>query len=236
MRNSIDRPIFEESGSSLKISGEWTPPWSLWFNPGRDYTDMALGQKYHLLEFQKYKFTDAWFTKITNPKPAGEGKEAHPLVFYAKVGLGLMGYYNPAIGYSPFNRFYLGGSGLNGFYVLDGREIIALRGYNDASLSPSTGAVSIVKYTMELRYPISLNPSATVWVLAFADAGNSWATIGQFNPFQLYRAAGVGVRISLPMFGLLGFDYGWRFDDVASTPSMPRSQFIFTIGKDLGEL
>jgi outer membrane protein insertion porin family len=232
-RNSIDKPIFETSGSSMKLSAELTPPWSKFSNT--NYTDLPANQKYRLLEFQKYKFTDSWFTKLTNVK-AAEGKEAHDLVLYAKVGFGVMGYWNSEIGNCPFNRFYLGGSGLTGYAIIDGREIISLRGYNDASLSPSTGAVSIAKYTMELRYPISLNPQATIWTLIFADAGNSWSTVNQFNPFQLYRAAGVGVRVSLPMFGLLGFDYGWRFDDVATTPGMQRSQFIFSIGKDLGEL
>lgn len=235
MRNSIDKPIFEESGSSLKISAEVTPPYSLWFGNGRNYADMPADQKYKWLEFQKYKFTDSWFTKITNIK-AAEGKQAHNLVLYTKVGFGLMGYYNPAIGNCPFNRFYLGGSGLTGYSLIDGREVISLRGYNDGSLSPSTGAVSITKYTLELRYPISLNPQATVWTLGFIDAGNSWSSIKQFNPFQLYRAAGVGVRVYLPMFGLLGFDYGWRFDNVPAVPGMQRSQFIFSIGKDLGEL
>lgn len=235
MRNSVDQPIFEQSGSSLKMSAELTPPWSLWFSPHQNYADMSPDQKYRLLEFQKYKFTDSWFTKITHLK-AVQGKQPHNLILYAKVGFGVMGYYNPVIGYCPFNRFYLGGSGLTGYSLIDGREVISLRGYNDGSLSPSTGAVAITKYTLELRYPISLNPQATVWTLGFIDAGNSWSSINQFNPFQIYRAAGVGVRVYLPMFGLLGFDYGWRFDDVPSSPGMQRSQFIFSIGKDLGEL
>jgi outer membrane protein insertion porin family len=147
-----------------------------------------------------------------------------------------MGDYNPEIGNCPFNRFYMGGSGLTGYSLIDGREIIAMRGYDDASLSPTTGAVACAKYTMELRYPISLNASATVYVLGFVDAGNSWGTLAQFNPFSLYRAAGPGVRIFLPMFGLLGFDYGWRFDNVPNNLTMARSQFIFTIGANLGEL
>jgi outer membrane protein insertion porin family len=236
MRNSIDKPIFEEEGSSLKMSIEATPPYSLTFlRQSQNYTDMPLTQKFKWLEFWKFKFTDSWYTRITNFKST-EGKQGHNLVLYAKVGFGLMGFYNPEIGYSPFNRFYLGGGGLTGYSIIDGREIIALRGYNDGSLSPSTGAVSVTKYTMELRFPISLNPQATVYTIAFLDAGNSWSALNQFNPFQLYRAAGVGVRVFLPMFGLLGFDYGWRFDDVYSTPGMQKSQFIFTIGKDLGEL
>jgi outer membrane protein insertion porin family len=161
---------------------------------------------------------------------------AHNFVLYAYCGFGLMNYYNSDLGYCPFNRFYMGGSGLTGYSLIDGREIIAMRGYDDGSLSPATGAVTVAKYTLELRYPISLNASATVYMLAFCDAGNSWGSIQQFNPFSVYRAAGPGVRIFLPMFGLLGFDYGWRFDDVPSDLSMARSQFIFTIGANLGEL
>jgi len=235
MRNSVDKPIFESAGSSLKMSAEWTPPWSLWFTHNENYADESPEQKYRLLEFQKYKFSDSWFTKITNLR-APEGKEAHNLVLYAKVGFGLMGFYNADIGNCPFNRFYLGGSGLTGYSIIDGREVIALRGYDAGTLSPATGAVSISKYTLELRYPISLNPQATVYALTFLDAGNSWSTVTQFNPFQVYRAVGVGVRVFLPMFGLLGFDYGWRLDDVQSDLGMEKSQFIFTIGKDLGEL
>ncbi len=238
-RNSVDRPIFETSGSTLKLSAELTPPWSqlghALFGNSSNYADLPPNQKYSWLEFQKYKFTDAWFTKITNFRDHQDHK-AHNLVLYTKVGFGIMGYYNPTIADCPFNRFYMGGGGLTGYSILDGREIIALRGYDDASLSPLDGAVSCAKYTMELRFPISLNDQATVWVLAFIDAGNSWATVNQFNPFSLYRAVGPGVRISLPMFGLLGFDYGWRLDNVPGNLSMARSQFVFTIGKDLGEL
>ncbi len=239
MRNSVDRPIFETSGSNLKISAELTPPWSqlghALFAKSDNYTNLSPNQKYGWLEFQKYKFTDAWFTKITNFKDHQDHK-AHNLVLYTKVGFGIMGYYNPTIADCPFNRFYMGGGGLTGYSILDGREIIALRGYDDASLSPLDGAVSCVKYTMEMRYPISLNDQATVWVLAFLDAGNSWAGVRQFNPFSLYRAVGPGVRVSLPMFGLLGFDYGFRLDNVPGNLAMPRGQFVFTIGKDLGEL
>jgi outer membrane protein insertion porin family len=98
------------------------------------------------------------------------------------------------------------------------------------------GAASIVKYTMELRCPISLNPSATIYGLAFTEAGNSWGSIKEFNPFDVKRSAGIGLRFFLPMFGLLGFDYGWRFDDIPFKPGMQKSQFHFTIGYNLGEL
>jgi len=234
-RNSEgNNPIFPVTGSSMKLSGEWTPPYSV-FAGHPDYADMAPEQKYKLLEYQKYKFTASWYTQITNNRGA-DGKEGHNLVLNARVGFGFLGDYNPALGYCPFDRFYLGGSGLTGYSLIDGREIVALRGVDEGSLSPTTGAVSIAKYTMELRYPISLNPQATVYVLGFADAGNSWSTITAFNPFNVYRTVGGGVRIFLPMFGLLGFDYGWRLDDVPSAPGMQKGQFVFTIGQNLGEL
>jgi len=235
-RNSADPNIYQTYGSNIKLSGEWTPPYSA-FEGGHDFADETPDQKYKLLEFQKYKFTAAWYTNITNwANKESEGKLAHNVVLYTYAGFGLMGDYNSEIGACPFNRFYLGGSGLTGYSLINGEEIVALRGYDQGSLSATTGAVSVAKYTVELRYPISLNASATVYILAFCDAGNSWSTLSQFNPFSLYRAAGPGVRIFLPMFGLLGFDYGWRFDNVPSNPTMERSQFIFTIGQNLGEL
>jgi len=152
-----------------------------------------------------------------------------------RAGYGLMGRYNSAIGDAPFERFYLGGSGLTGFQ-LDGREIIALRGYDEASLSPRTGNFIVGKYTAELRFPVSLNPQATIYTLAFAQAGNTWGSGERFDPFKMYRSAGFGLRIFLPMFGPMGLDYGWRLDDVPNAPGMAKSQFHFTIGIDLGEL
>jgi outer membrane protein insertion porin family len=146
-----------------------------------------------------------------------------------------LGGYNKQLGISPFERFRLGGSGLTGFN-LTGTEIIALRGYDDGSLSAFGGATTIAKYTAELRYPVSLNPQATIYGLAFAEAGNSWSSLKYFNPYDVKRSAGVGVRIFLPMFGLLGLDYGWRFDEVENYPNMKKSQFHFTIGMNIGDL
>ena len=232
-------PIYPTYGSTIKFSEEASLPITgiehmLWGHTF-DFADMSSQQKYGWLEFHKEKFTASWYTQLTNFKGTPD-KEAHNLVLNARIGFGLLGDYNSALGYSPFNRFYLGGSGLTGYSLIDGREIVALRGYNDGSLSPTTGAVAVSKYTLELRYPISLNPQATVFILAFADAGNSWSSETQFNPFSVYRAVGPGVRIFLPMFGLLGFDYGWRLDDVPAAPGMQRGQFVFTIGQNLGEL
>jgi outer membrane protein insertion porin family len=233
-RNSISDPIFPRSGSQLSVSGQWTLPYSSFNN--KDYTDLSAQDRFRWVEYQKYKVTASWFTPLTNKRSSTEGKEARNLVLNTRIGFGFLGMYNQEVGLSPFERFYLGGSGLTGFNGFDGREIIALRGYDDQSVSPRNGAAFINKYTVELRYPISLLPSATIYTLAFAEAGNSWLTAKEFDPFNVKRSAGVGVRIFLPMFGLLGLDYGWRFDDVPTNPGMQKSQFHFTIGANLGEL
>jgi outer membrane protein insertion porin family len=222
-RNSLDQIIYPKMGSDIKLSMQITPPYSA-FTSGKDYALMEPQEKYKWVEYYKWKFTCDWYTPVVEN-----------LVFKAKVGFGFLGYFNGDIGYAPFERFYLGGSGLTGFQ-LDGREIIALRGYDDQSVSPPTGGTSIAKYTMELRYPISLNPNATIYLLGFAEAGNTWAQIDNFAPFQLKSSAGFGVRVFLPMFGLLGLDWGYRFDDIPGRPGMDRSQIHFTIGANLGEL
>lgn len=231
-RNSINDPIFPRYGSQISLSAQLTPPYSF-FN-GKNYSDLTPQERFKFVEYNKWKFSAAWYTPLTNKK-AAEGKEARNLVLYTKAGYGFLGMYNKKVGLSPFERFYLGGSGLTGFN-LDGREIIALRGYDDGAVSPKTGAAFINKYTVELRYPISLNPSATIYALSFAEAGNSWSSFKNFNPFEIKRSAGIGVRVFLPMFGLLGLDYGWRFDDIPEAPLMQKSQFHFTIGMALGEL
>ena len=223
-RNSLDQLIYPTMGSEMSFSLQATLPYSAFNNT--DYTDPELSDedRYRWVEYHKWKFTSSWFSKIV-------GK----LVLNTKVGFGYLGQYNRDVGPAPFERFYLGGSGLTGFN-LDGREIIALRGYDDQSVSPQTGGTIISKYTMELRYPLSLNPNATIYTLGFLEAGNTWNNFRNFNPFQVNRSAGVGVRLFLPMFGLLGLDWGYRFDDISRAPNMQRSQVHFTIGMNLGEL
>jgi len=234
-RNSIDKPIFETRGSNIALTGQWTPPYSA-FNK-KDYgPTMSDQERYKFVEYQKYKFTTNFFIPITN-KRGTDGKEARNLILRAAAGVGFLTSYNSRVGVSPFERYYLGGSGLTG-YSLDGREIIALRGYNDQSVAnnPSdarTGSTYITKYTTELRFPVTLNPQATIYVLGFAEAGNSWVRARDFNPFNVKRSAGLGVRVFLPMFGLIGFDYGWRLDEF---PNTPKGQFHFTIGASIGEL
>ena len=221
-RNSTDQQIYPRSGVDMKIIGQFTPPYSLW--NGIDYATADVQERYKFVEYYKWKFTCAWYNRL-----------AGNLVLSTRVGFGYLGMYNKAVGVAPFERFYLGGSGLTGF-ALDGREIIALRGYDDQSLSARTGAPIIAKYTWELRYPVSLNPSATVYGLAFVEAGNTWQNFKSFNPFDVYRSGGVGVRVFLPMFGLLGLDWGYRFDDVEGLSGMQKSQIHFSLGMNLGEL
>lgn len=222
-RNSVFDPIFPRWGSNIRFNTKFTMPYSLW--DGIDYDGPITEQtRYKWAEYYKWKLTAEWFTELA-PK----------LVLMTRSGFGFLGYYSRAKGISPFERFYLGGAALTGF-ALDGREIIALRGYDDLSLSPQEGANIVMKQTLELRYPLSLNPSATIFALGFFEAGNTYDGIENFDPFRIYRSAGLGVRIFLPMFGLMGLDYGWRFDDVPGRAAMPQAQFHFTIGMNLGEL
>lgn len=231
-RNSVSDPIFPAWGSNVKFSVKATPPYSL-FN-GKDYSALSVEDRFKWVEYHKWKFTANWYTPLTR------SSEENPrrLVLNANFGVGVLGLYNRDVGLSPFERFYLGGVFLSGF-VLDGREIVNLRGYDDLSVTypnPNTGAPAIAKYSLELRYPLSTNPNATIYALSFLEAGNTWADLRDLNPFDLRRSGGVGLRIFLPMFGLLGLDYGWRLDDIPEAPNMSRGQFHFSIGMNLGEL
>jgi len=222
-------PIFFSSGSRIGGSLRFTP--NALFELNRDFTGLTDQQKFNWVQYHKWKFTSEWYTPLGSRDEEGTNK----FVLFTKVGLGYLGKFNSTLDDSPFERFYLGGSALTGFQ-LDGREIIALRGYDDLSLSPETGATFISKYTMEARYLLSPNPSATIFGFGFLEAGNTWNNFTDYQPLTTYRSGGVGLRIFLPMFGLMGLDYGWRFDDVPNQPQMPQGQFHFTIGMNLGEL
>lgn len=238
-RNSISDPIYPTWGTRVTLTTKFTFPYTLW---GRaiqgkeyDYAKMTQQQKYDWVEYYKIKFTAHWYTALNNHKE-------RKLVLHSNIGFGFLGSYNPKLGQSPFERFYLGGVYLSGF-LLDGREIVNLRGYDDLSLTDPVGrggqpigAPIITKYSLELRYPISTNPNATVFVQSFLEAARTWTNFQDYDPFNLYRSTGAGVRIFLPQFGLLGFDYGWRLDDVPGRSTMARSQFHFSIGMNLGEL
>ena len=231
-RNSVSDPIYPAWGSNVRFTVKATPPYSL-FN-GKDYTDLTDAERFRWVEYHKWKFTANWYTPLTR------SSEENPrrLVLNANFGVGILGLYNREVGTSPFERFYLGGVFLSGF-ILDGREIVNLRGYDDLSVTypnPNVGAPSIAKYSLELRYPLSTNPQATIYALTFLEAGNTWGRLRDVNPFDVRRSGGVGLRIFLPMFGLLGLDYGWRFDDIPEAPQMARGQFHFSIGMNIGEL
>ncbi len=238
-RNSVNVPIYPTEGSHLTFTAKGSLPYSA-FEKGVDYSNQTAQQRYKYLEYYKLKFTGEWFFPLTSDKK---------LVLMPRIGFGFMGAYNKAKGLSPFERYNMGGSGLTGVNQFGGREIIALRGYEDNSLSAETGDPIVAKYTMELRYPISLNPQATFYVLGFAEAGNTFPSLSKFNPFNVKRSAGVGIRVFLPMFGMLGLDYGWGFDKLdpnasqfggTSDQSIMQKGYYgrinFTIGMNLGEL
>jgi outer membrane protein insertion porin family len=233
-RNSVSEPIYPTWGSKITLTSKATLPYTLigekFFNKENDYEAMTDQEKFDWVEYYKIKFTANWYTSLNKSK--------NKLVLHTNVGFGFLGTYNQELGESPFERFYLGGVFLSG-YLLDGREIVNQRGYDDLSLtlpSDNVGAPLISKYGAELRYPLSTNPNATIYALTFVEAGRTWENFRDYNPFNLYRSTGVGLRIFLPMFGLLGFDYGWRLDDVETAPNMARGQFHFSIGMNMGEL
>ncbi len=218
-RNSIDAPIYPRSGSQTSITLQWTPPYSL--VNGLDYSTATDQEKYKFIEYHKWKFSSSWFTKI-----------AGNLVLNVKAQYGFLGMYNRKVGPSPFERFYVGGDGLTAGFLFDGRELVGVRGYKDYStITPNGGGTIFDKYTFELRYPVSLNPSATIYLLTFAEGGNAWQHFRDFNPFSAKRSAGVGIRIFLPIFGLLGLDYGWHFDDYPGSTGDSKGHLSFTIGQ-----
>ena len=219
-RNSIDQLIYPRSGSKFNLSLKLTPPYSL-FSKNEDFTNMTDQERFKWVEYYKWKFTSSWFSAFNDK-----------LILNNRAEMGLLGAYNSQIGVSPFERFYVGGDGLSGMgYVFDGRELISLRGYSNNSVSPQTGGTIYTKYTSELRYALSLNPTSTVYVLAFLEGGNSWDNFDFYNPFEIKKSAGFGVRIMLPMVGMMGIDYGWGFDDILNNPDANGGQFHFSIGQ-----
>ena len=230
-RNSVSQPIYPRYGSEMVLSLELTPPYSAFSN--KDYNELFPGEDnraerednmYRWVEFHKWKFKLAWYNELYDK-----------LVLMTRVRFGFLGCYNHNIGITPFQRFYLGGDGLSN-YNFDGREIIGMRGYANNRLTPNFyidedfGGNIFAKYTMELRYPLSLNPTATIYALGFLEAGNDWFGVENFNPFDVYRSAGIGLRIYLPMFGMLGIDWGYGFDDIPGVSGGNKSQFHFSIG------
>ena len=241
IRNSTDPQIYPRMGSALSFSLQLTPPFSLFRKHDFDadgnkvpvaswkdinYDNWPGRERYKWIEYHKWKFSATTYSRIIGD-----------LVLMTRAQFGYLGYYNRNWGYSPFEGFLVGGDGMSGYYSY-GTEMVALRGYENNSLTPyvpssynSNGyayAGNVYdKFTVELRYPVILQPQSTIYALLFLEGGNCWADIKDFNPFQMKRSAGVGVRIFLPMVGLLGVDWGYGFDD----PTHGGSQFHFVIGQ-----
>lgn len=216
--------IYPRRGSSFSLSLQMTPPYSL-IN-GKDYSNATDQEKYRWIEFHKWLFKGDYYYELFNK-----------FVLNTRVSFGYLGYYNKDIGPSPFENFYLGGDGMTG-YSFYGRDVIALRGYENGSLTPTVVKDNKTVYagnvysklTFELRYPLTLNPQATIYVLTFLEAGKAWYELKEFNPFKMHRSAGVGLRANLPMFGLLGIDWAYGFDAIPGR-DVAGSQFHFVMGQ-----
>jgi outer membrane protein insertion porin family len=226
-RNSIDFPIYPRSGSSVSVSLDFTPPYSAFTST--DYSQVTDEEKYKNIEYHKWGIQASHFTPVHKN-----------LVLMTRAKFGFLSAYNHAIGITPFERYFMGGDGLSGYNNMDGREIVGMRGYGNETLTPfyyktrSVGGTSYSKYTLELRYPLSLNPSATIYVSSWLEAGNCWLdTEEDYNPFSLYKSAGFGVRVFLPMFGILGLDWGYGFDEVPGLPNANKGQFHFSINSSI---
>ncbi|MDA8877670.1 outer membrane protein assembly factor BamA, partial [Flavobacteriaceae bacterium] len=233
--NTRINPIFPTGGSTFSINAKFTPPYSLFSS--KDYANLGDlpefqdengnpipekidQEKYRWLEFYKIKFNGTWYTPIYEK-----------LTLKTQADFGFIGAYNLSRGNIPFERFFLGGDGMVS-YALDGRETIALRGYPNQSLSSTDGSVIYNKFSLELRYPITLKPSASIYALTFLEAGKGYNNFREFNPFISKRSAGAGVRIFMPAFGLLGIDFGYGFDNVNSNLSTPNGwETHFVIGQ-----
>jgi len=244
-RNSTDQQIYPRQGSEFSASLQFTPPFSLfrkytWVTDASgnrvkqdvaswkdvSYDKWTSAERYKWIEYHKWKFNGTIYTKLIGD-----------LVLMTRAQFGFLGYYNRNWGYSPFENFQVGGDGMSG-YMTYGTEIVSLRGYEDYSLTPmkvtpysqsheSYAGNLYDKFTVELRYPVILQPQSTIFALLFLEGGNCWSDIRDFNPFQIKRSAGVGVRVFLPMIGLLGVDWGYGFDDATNGGS----QFHFVLGQ-----
>ena len=233
--NTRVNPIFPTGGSTFSINAKFTPPYSLFSDKdysnldsleefqdenGNPLTEVIDQERFRWLEFYKIKFNGTWYTPVYEK-----------LTLKTQVDFGFIGAYNLSRGNIPFERFFLGGDGMVS-YALDGRETIALRGYPNQSLSSTDGSNIYNKFSLELRYPITLKPSASIYALTFLEAGNGYNSFREFNPFSSKRSAGAGVRIFMPAFGLLGIDFAYGFDNVDSNLTTPNGwETHFVIGQ-----
>ena len=225
-RNSINQPMYPRNGSSVSLSASFTPPYSLWRN--LDYENAAPEDRYKWLEYHKWNFDSKYFLTLT-------GK----LVLSARAHFGYLGTYTSKTGVGPFERFQLGGDGLTGQNFLLGTDVVGLRGYPNNSITPFDqennieGGTLFNKYVMEIRYPISLAQSATIYALTFVEGGNNWDRFAEFNPYNIKKSAGIGLRIFMPAFGLMGIDWAYGFDRVPGTLENAGPQFHFSIGQQI---
>jgi outer membrane protein insertion porin family len=230
-RYDLDQPIYPRRGSNLLASVQFTPPYSL-FNKS-----ITQDNSYKLPEYHKWRLTSDWYLPIGNAMGADKSRQ---FVLKASAKYGFMGRYSSDLGFSPFERFQLGDAGLTNNFGLLGYDIISQRGYpvyqnSDPKVNPdqqqATEFFTIFnKYTLELRYPFTTNPSSTIYGLAFFEAANGWYDYNDYNPFRLRRSVGLGMRFFLPMFGLLGFDYGVGLDRIQNGSLKDATRFTFMLG------
>ena len=220
-RSSVDAPFFSRSGSEFTLSVQATPPFSLW--DGKNYADANLSDqdRYRWIEFHKWLLKGRWYFPLTRNQD---------LVLMLGAEMGYLGHYNKNK-ISPFERFEIGGDGMTGYNIY-GVDIISMRGYEDGALDPSSYySVAYNKYTMELRYPVILKPNSSIYVLGFLEGGNGFNSWREFSPFKIKRSAGVGVRLFLPVVGMLGIDWGYGFDPAYGKTERSGSQFHFVLGQ-----
>ncbi len=237
-RNSAGpNPIFPTSGSNFVLSTQLTPPYSLFHGP--DYQQHE-GEQYKFVEFHKERFTAEWYVPIGQGRGPDKNKQ---FIFKAAAKYGFLGRYSDKTITSPFERFQIGDAGLSNNYGLLGYDIIAHRGYpvydnSDPKINPDQSSARefftiFNKYTLELRYPFSTSASSTIYGLGFFEAANGWYSFKDYNPFKLRRSVGVGMRFFLPMFGLLGFDYGIGLDRINSSTGLKgAAKFTFMLGQE----
>ncbi|WP_462253354.1 BamA/OMP85 family outer membrane protein [Ekhidna sp.] len=225
-RNSINQPMYPQNGSSISLSASFTPPYSLWRD--LDYENASARDRFKWLEYHKWNFDTQYYMSLT-------GK----LVLAARAHFGYLGTYTSKTGVGPFERFQLGGAGLTGQNFLLGTDVVGLRGYPDNSITPQDfennieGGTIFNKYVMEIRYPISLAQSATIYALTFVEGGNNWDRFAEFNPYNIKKAAGIGLRVFMPAFGLMGIDWAYGFDRVPGSFDNAGPQFHFSIGQQI---
>ena len=232
-RNSTDQIFFPRSGSEFSMSVTATPPYSLW--DGKDYKNLAtnsrsstymdeMKEKYKWVEYHKWKFSLKTYNALSGAK--------HTPVLMTRTDFGLLGYYNKHKR-SPFETFYMGGDGMSGYTTGYAQEMVALRGYENGSLTPyGSEGYAYTRLLMELRYPLMLGQTS-IYALAFVEGGNVWTRCSKFNMFDLKRSAGFGIRLWLPMIGLMGIDWAYGFDKVNGSRSEAGSNFHFMIGREL---